>query len=144
MLIINKSWEELTCSELYAILQIRAQVFVVEQECPYLDLDDMDQNSRHLFIIENQIIVAYIRIILEEKRFKIGRVATRKEYRSKGLASALMQAVMNWIKNQESDKKIQLSAQKHLVDFYAQWGFVSDGKTYLEVGIPHEDMEYQK
>lgn len=144
MRIINKSWEELTCSELYAILQIRAQVFVVEQECPYLDLDNKDKSSRHLFIIDNQLVIAYIRIIIEKERFKIGRVATRREHRSKGYASALMDAAMEWIKNQNSNKGIQLSAQKHLVGFYAQWGFVSDGKTYLDVGIPHEDMEYRK
>lgn len=134
------SWLTLTSDKLYEILKLRAQVFVVEQHCHYLDLDDQDQNSDHFGFEKKGKVIAYLRVINEQDSYRIGRVCTHIDFRGQGLASKLMNEAMEYLKKAPRKEKIVLSAQQHLVDYYAQWGFVPKGKPYLDVGILHQDM----
>lgn len=141
--ILHVSWSSLSTSQLYKILKLRSQVFVVEQICHYLDLDDLDQISQHFWVQQEAEVVAYLRVISQKDHYRIGRVCTVKKFRKNGFASQLMDAAMNWIENSPPKETVILSAQHHLVSYYAQWGFKPKGSVYLDVGIPHQDMEIQ-
>lgn len=142
--IIIKSFQELTLEELYSLLKLRIDIFVVEQNCPYPELDNEDQKSIHLFYKEEGEIIAYVRVIPNQAgNMRIGRVVTDKDYRGKKLSSQLMEEAMKYISENHPFKNITLSAQEHLQHFYAQFGFKPVTEMYLEDGIPHVDMEYQ-
>ena len=142
---LSKSFEDLSMTELYAILALRMQVFCVEQNCAYQDLDGQDQNAQHVFIKENNAILAYARILKGEQAYHIGRVVVHPQHRKKGLATVVMQASINSIKRiqskQQKNIKIEISAQSYLTDFYQGLGFENTGKYYLEDDIPHEEMQ---
>lgn len=142
MIIFIKQFKELTLPELYTILKLRVDVFVVEQNCPYPELDNEDQKAVHLFIKEEGKVVSYLRIITTQAKTRIGRVLTHKDHRDKKLSSKLMKEVMRYSKQNYPNKPILLSAQEHLQYFYGKFGFVPISKMYLEDGIPHVDMEY--
>ena len=131
-----KSFDELTKEELYAILALRIEVFCVEQECPYQDVDGQDQDAQHVFINDGDIIIAYARIIKGRNHYHIGRVVVNPSYRKKGLARIIMKACIAQLENQI----IEISAQSYLSDFYQNLGFKNTGKYYLEDDIPHEQM----
>lgn len=136
-----KHFNELDKVELYHILQLRAKVFVVEQNCPYLDLDDIDLSCLHIQIRnENNVLIGTGRIITHSDYTIIGRVVSHPEYRKQKIGHRLMQASIDYIVNNGAQKNIKISAQSHLVNFYAQHGFVSTGKEYLEDDIPHTEM----
>lgn len=138
-----KSFEQLTNYELYEILQLRSEIFVVEQNCIYNDLDGLDQNGMHLFIKNDQIISAYVRILKPGTRFanaSIGRVVTHKNYRYQGLSRAIMKKAIEYIKNEWNANEINISAQKYLRKFYESLGFIIITEEYLEDGIPHYGM----
>ncbi len=139
------SFDELTTRQLYALGQLRQAVFVVEQNCPYLDLDGKDTECYHLLGIDNQAnIVAYCRILPPNvsypKDVSIGRVATAMSVRGTGAGRALMVNALNHCNRLFGDTAIRISAQTYLVKFYASLGFVSTGKEYLEDDIPHTEM----
>ncbi len=138
-----KPFNQLSLTELYAILKLRVDIFVVEQNCPYPELDGEDEKALHLFIKEAGEIASYLRIIINQPKTRIGRVITHKDYRGKKLSSKLMEEAMRYIAIHYPDKAITLSAQEHLQHFYAQFGFVSISDMYLEDGIPHVDMKYK-
>lgn len=139
-----KIFQELTLDQLYSILKLRVDIFVVEQNCPYPELDDEDQKSVHIFYEEGEKVIAYIRIIpTQTDNIRIGRVVTHKDFRGKSLSSKLMEAAMEFIHKNHVSKKIVLSAQEHLQAFYSKFGFASVSEMYLEDGIPHVDMEYK-
>jgi len=138
-----KKFKELSLIELYKILKLRVDVFVVEQNCPYPELDGEDGDAVHLFIEEEGAIASYLRIITRQEKTRIGRVITHKDYRGKKLSSKLMEEAMTYINEHYPKKPIILSAQEHLQHFYAQFGFVSVSEMYLEDDIPHVDMESQ-
>lgn len=143
MKISIKKFEELTSKELYKILKLRAEVFVVEQHCFYLDPDDKDFDSLHLMIEENGEIVSYLRIIPKGVSYdtaSIGRVLTAKNHRGKGLSRKAMQTAIDFIKNEWQEPKITIGAQFYLQKFYASLGFESVGEPYLDAGIEHIDM----
>jgi len=140
-----KSFQELSLEELYSLLKLRIDIFVVEQNCPYPELDNEDQNSIHFFYKEAREIIAYLRVIPKKAgNIRIGRVVTDKGYRGKKLSSQLMEEAMKYISENHPSKTITLSAQEHLQHFYAQFGFKSVSEMYLEDGIPHVDMEFEE
>lgn len=138
-----KSFQELSVEELYAILQLRAQVFVVEQDCVYQDVDDKDFNSYHVCGYDAQKLTSYARIVhkgVSYAELSIGRVVVSPQYRGIKLGVELMNEALSFVANQHGPEPIRISAQSHLRKFYADLGFVFTGKEYLEDGIPHIEM----
>ena len=142
--VIIRTFQELSLEELYSLLKLRVDIFVVEQNCPYPELDNEDQHSIHLFYEEAEKVIAYVRVIPNQAgNIRIGRVVTDQDYRGKKLSSQLMEGAMKYIDENHTSKNITLSAQEHLQHFYAQFGFKPVSEMYLEDGIPHVDMEYK-
>ena len=142
-MITNKTFSELNTDELYQILRLRTEVFVVEQNCVYQDLDNKDQKAIHIYYKENDEIVAYTRIFKSGDYYKnpsIGRVVVSKKKRRKELGKKIMISSIEYIKKNLKGDKIELSAQKYLDKFYKDLGFHKTGKDYLEDGIPHQRM----
>ncbi len=142
-----KTFEELTNSELYEILKLRQNIFIIEQRIIYPDLDDKDFNSLHMWIEENGI-QSYLRMIplKQEKTLSIGRVLTTLQMRGKGAARRLIKAALDFAKTQYSGWSIHLHAQEYLKDFYGSLGFVETGSVFYypdEDPVPHVPMEYQ-
>lgn len=140
---VVKKFSELSIEELYQILRLRSEVFVVEQNCVYQDLDNKDQISVHIFIKEKNEIVAYTRIFKSGDYYKnpsIGRVVVSKKKRGKELGKKIMISSIDYIKENLKSDKIELSAQKYLDKFYKDLGFYKIGEDYLEDGIPHQRM----
>lgn len=139
-----KAFTELNPFELYAYLQLRSEVFVVEQNCVYQDLDNLDQNSLHVFIHDKDTLVACARIVPANEKYpviSIGRVIVAATYRKQQLGHALMQYCISEIEKHYGPQKIVLSAQAHLQNFYKKHNFAPQGEIYLEDGIPHIHME---
>lgn len=142
-----KSFKELKNRELYEILQLRSEVFVVEQKCVYNDLDGLDQNALHLFVKTDQVVSGYVRLLKPGTRFhfsSIGRVVTHKKYRHKGISTSLMKKAISIIFDEWGSNRIKISAQKYLLKFYESLGFVIISDEYLEDGIPHFEMILNK
>ena len=137
---------ELNTAQLYQILALRNAVFVVEQQCPYQDIDgaDMWGDNRHLLAIFDNQLLAYARILAPEsaeKPVKIGRVIVASEARGLSLGNRLMEQTIASCAHYWPQHKIFLSAQAHLQAFYGRFGFHAVSETYLEDNIPHIDME---
>jgi ElaA protein len=142
-----KAFTELNPFELYAYLQLRSEVFVVEQNCVYQDLDDKDQQSLHVFIHHHDKLVACARIVpaaLAYPEISIGRVIVAATHRKQDLGHALMKYCIEAIEARFGQQKIVLSAQAHLQNFYKKHNFAPQGEIYLEDGIPHVYMERNK
>ena len=142
-----KKFNELNIEEIYKILALRNEIFIVEQECPYLDCDDKDLNSYHLFLRENGEIVSYLRILekgVSYDEISIGRVAVKKSYRGKGISRKMMLQAIEFIENNLTENAIKIQAQAYLLDFYSSLGFKAVSEEYLEDNIPHIDMIYKK
>ena len=140
---VVKKFSELSIEELYQILRLRSEVFVVEQDCVYQDLDNKDQISVHIFIKEKNEIVAYTRIFKSGDYYKnpsIGRVVVSKKNRGKELGKKIMIYSIDYIQENLKGDKIELSAQKYLDKFYKDLDFYKIGEDYLEDGIPHQRM----
>ena len=143
MKFISKNFIHLSTKELYAILQLRAEVFVVEQDCVYQDIDGKDQKALHILGLKNDKIVAYTRVFKSGDYFdtaSIGRVVIAKNQRKFGYGHDLMTASIQAIQIHFRENKITISAQKHLKKFYEFHGFKKVGDEYLEDGIPHIRM----
>ena len=139
-----KSFQELTTTELYTILQLRSEVFVLEQDCVYQDIDFKDQKSLHIFGLKNDKIVAYTRIFKPGDYFKnasIGRVVVSEKERKFGYGHELMKVSIEAIKTHFKVDEITISAQKYLQNFYESHQFNQIGEEYLEDGIPHIRMD---
>jgi ElaA protein len=144
---IFKKFTELTAAELYAIMQLRSEVFVVEQNCVYQDADDKDQHSEHLCGWDNEKLVAYTRIIppgISYPEASIGRVVTSPAYRRTGAGRQLMHESINLTFGRFNCTSIKIGAQVYLTNFYQSLGFVQCSPTYLEDGIPHIEMILHK
>jgi ElaA protein len=138
-----KYFKELTTTELYGVLQLRSEVFVVEQDCVYQDLDNKDQKALHLIAVKKDKIIGYTRLFKAGDYFKnasIGRVVVLKKERKFGYGHQLMEASIKAIEKYFNETVIEISAQKHLQDFYESHQFQFTGKSYLEDGIPHIRM----
>lgn len=141
------SWHqfnELSTEQLYKVLALRSDIFVVEQNCIYLDPDGKDLYALHLLGIENQQLVAYIRLFLPtdvENYIVFGRVVTARSARSKGYGKLLMQEMVKYCDINYPNTLIKCSAQHYLLEFYESFGFKSYGEIYQEDDIPHIAME---
>lgn len=140
---VVKEFKELTIDELYSILQLRSEVFVVEQNCVYQDLDFKDSEAIHVIGKENEKTVAYSRIFKSGDYFikpSIGRIVVKKEYRGSSYGYQLVKESIDFIYHNFEEKSILISAQKYLTKFYKSFGFIQQGDEYLEDGIPHIKM----
>tara|TARA_B100002003_G_C14017565_1_gene490807 strand:- start:421 stop:858 length:438 start_codon:yes stop_codon:yes gene_type:complete len=138
-----KKFNELSLSELYQILQLRSEVFVVEQNCVYQDIDGKDDKALHIIGEVNGEIVAYTRCFDKGFYFEesaIGRVVVKDNQRKYGYGHQIMKASIKAIKDHFGTENIKLSAQQYLIKFYESHGFTSIGEGYLEDGIPHIAM----
>jgi|TARA_B110000977_G_C10905017_1_gene426876 ElaA protein len=141
---IIKNFLELNTTELYEILQLRSEVFVVEQDCVYQDIDFKDQKALHVFGYKNNKIVAYTRIFKSGDYFdnaSIGRVLVVASERKYGFGHDLMKASIAAINTHFKVTEITISAQKYLKKFYESHQFTQVGEAYLEDGIPHIRMD---
>ncbi|MEO6883575.1 MAG: GNAT family N-acetyltransferase [Bacteroidia bacterium] len=139
-----KSFDELTKYELYFLLALRAEIFVVEQEIAYQDLDQKDFSSFHL-LGTNTVgdLIAYARILpagISYPEISIGRVVVSNKYRAKGLGRTLMNQCFQYIEQQYGNVPIRISAQVYLEKFYQSLGFKNQSDSYMEDGIPHVEM----
>jgi ElaA protein len=141
------SFNELSVAELYAILQLRNEVFVVEQNCVYQDADSKDALSYHLSCWDGNNLVAYCRILppgISYAEASIGRVVSSPAYRNTGYGRELMKEAIIRTQAQFDCNAIKISAQLYLQKFYEQLGFIQVSETYLEDNIPHIEMTISK
>ena len=140
---IIKKFKELTIDELYEILKLRSEVFVVEQNCIYQDIDDIDKRSYHLFMKEKDKpeVKVYIRVFEKDNETaQIGRVVTAKDERRKGYASELIKKGIDISKNEMKKTKVYLEGQVYAAKLYEKLGFKIISDEFLEDGIPHYKM----
>ncbi|OGX80738.1 MULTISPECIES: GNAT family N-acetyltransferase [unclassified Exiguobacterium] len=136
----KKTFNELTTKELYDLLALRTEVFVVEQDCPYQEVDGKDVTAHHYWIEEDGVMVAALRVLVEETPIAIGRVVTKASHRGKGYSRRLMEeAVIDF-----GSVELYLQAQTYVEPFYASFGFSRTSEEYLEDGIPHVDMTRER
>ncbi|QYJ69016.1 GNAT family N-acetyltransferase [Flavobacterium litorale] len=139
-----KPFNAFLLQELYNVLQLRSEVFVVEQDCVYQDIDGKDEKALHLVGTYNGSVVAYARIFAAGDYFDepaIGRVVISEKYRDRKWGHNLMEAAIAGIKEHYNTTAITISAQLYLKKFYETHGFVQVGEDYLEDGIPHIRMK---
>lgn len=138
-----KTFQELSTDELYVILRLRAEVFVVEQNCPYQDLDSKDQSCHHLMLYDSGELVAYCRLVpagISYSENAIGRVISAPSHRGKGLGKKIMELAITYCEGIWGKGPIRLGAQVYAKGFYESLGFVAEGEEYLEDDIPHVEM----
>ena len=143
MRVFIKTFSELTTKELYQILRLRSEVFVVEQNCVYQDIDKKDEKAIHIFGVSKNIIIAYTRCFQPGTYFKeasIGRVVVKKNQRKLKRGNQIMLDSIRAIETLYHTKLIRISAQCYLKKFYNNLDFYSVGDEYLEDGIPHINM----
>ncbi|RXJ96193.1 GNAT family N-acetyltransferase [Malaciobacter molluscorum] len=142
MEILIKKFNELSNIELYEILRLRIEVFVVEQNCIYNDIDGIDIDSYHLLIKDNSKIVAYLRVYQKsQSEVSFGRVLVSNSNRRKGYAKKIIEEVLVFIEKTYKNKTIVIEAQTYLQNFYEYFGFVIFSEEFLEDGIPHIMMK---
>jgi len=142
-----KTFEDLNTTELYAVMRLRSEVFVVEQNCVYLDLDGKDQKSRHILGYLGSELVAYCRIFDKGDYFEeasIGRVLVAYAYRNHQFGHELMRFAIAALWTCFETIKCTISAQLYLKHFYESHGFVQEGVSYLEDDIPHIKMNLKQ
>lgn len=138
-----KTFEELSKDELYDLLQLRSEVFVVEQQCIYQDIDGKDKKALHVMGFKNNKMIAYTRIFKAGDYFdkaSIGRVLVKKGERKYGYGHIILKASIKNIQKEFSETEIKISAQTYLEKFYESHGFKKQGEMYLEDDIPHITM----
>ena len=139
-----KKFTDLNNQELHDLYALRSEVFVVEQDCVYQDIDGNDIDAFHILGVEKNTLAAYARIISKGKLYSdyiaIGRIVVSKGYRGKKLGYDLVKFCLETIEKNHPKEHIKISAQSHLEEFYKQQGFQKEGKAYFEDGIPHISM----
>ncbi len=133
-------FDEMDGAALYSLLKLRFDVFILEQESIYPELDDRDQDALHCVALFDGAPIATLRI-LDAGDIHIGRVAVRRDHRGSGLAQRMMHAALNRISADWPDRRVVLGAQRHLEKFYGGFGFKTCSGVYDDGGIPHIDME---
>ena len=140
---IFKNFRELTLQQLYDCLQLRSEVFVLEQNCVYQDIDGKDQKAIHVLGYKNDILLAYSRIFNVGDYFdnpSIGRILVKEKNRKFNYGHQLVDVSIDYIERNFKENKIEISAQKYLLKFYNSHRFFQEGDEYLEDGIPHVKM----
>lgn len=143
---VSLPFDELSTHQLFEVLKLRVDVFVVEQECAYPELDEKDRHpeTRHLMGFSGQDLVAYARVIppgLSYESSSIGRVVTAAEARRIGTGRVLLKEAIGLCETLWPNNDIEIGAQEYLLDFYQSFGFAPSSSVYLEDGIPHLDMK---
>lgn len=137
-------WENLGRDEVAAIFRLRIEVFVIEQDCPYQDIDGLDALANHLMVLDGDQLVAYSRILPPGTSYhdaaSIGRILTAKSHRSRGIGAKMIRLSIDHIREFLPGDLIRISAQAHLQEYYGRFGFDTFGEEYLEDGIPHIGM----
>lgn len=144
---IIKHYSELSKDEFHDMIALRIAVFVVEQDCPYQELDGLDKDAYHILVLEDEVIIGTMRLLkpgVAYNELAIGRVVSHQEHRNKKIGHLMMEAAMEFINNELKLDSARLSAQSHLKKYYSKYGFVATGKDYLEDGIPHSEMLYKR
>lgn len=139
--LVIKKFDRLTPREVYEILRIRTAVFVVEQECPYQEVDGTDYDSLHVWLEEDKEIVAYLRIFVKDEEtntVQIGRVLSKR--RGEGLGAKVLEHGLEAAKIEMGADRVFIEAQTYALDFYKKFGFEACGEEFLEDGIPHTPM----
>lgn len=143
---ITRHFEDLNSLELYKILQLRINVFMLEQNCLYPECDDKDLKGRHLYGLLDGEIVAYARLLPPHVSYpgdsSIGRVVVAESVRKHKIGNILMQRAIEQLIEEYPKNTIRISAQAHLKKFYNELGFIEEGEIYLEDNIPHIEMYY--
>lgn len=137
------SFTDFTIKELYDVLQLRSEVFVVEQDCVYQDIDGKDQKALHILGYKDDELVAYTRCFKPNDYFKeasFGRVIIKENARKYGYGHGLITETIAAMKDEYNETVIRISAQTYLLKFYESHGFIREGEGYLEDGIPHVNM----
>lgn len=138
-----KKFDELTSRELYEILRLRNEVFIIEQECPYLDCDRKDYGAYHLFLEDDTGVIAYLRVLDKGVTFDevcIGRVIVKETHRGKGLAQEMLRLGLKVAEEKYGETTVKISAQQRLVKLYESVGFKQVSDMYMEDNIPHVAM----
>ena len=138
-----KNFDELSLDDLYAILNLRQKVFIVEQDCPYIDADYTDQDAFHLLGYQGNNLIAYLRAFkpgLKYEGSSMGRIVTEKNSRGIGLGKEIIKEGVRFLKKEYPSYEIVISAQHRLQHFYIELGFISRGDVYLEDNIDHIQM----
>lgn len=138
-----KEFNDLSTHELYNILQLRTEIFVVEQNCVFQDMDGKDQFAYHLMCFENDMLIAYTRLLPAGSSYKecsIGRVVTKKINRGTGIGKELMTISIEYSFRLFGKSPIRIGAQLYLEKFYSAFGFKKVSDIYIEDGIPHIEM----
>ena len=142
---VIKKWDDLSIEEVQSIFSLRSEVFIVEQECPFQDVDGRDPEADHLLLYDNNILCGYTRIFTKNRYFKeasFGRTVVKKKYRGKGYGHVLVKESIKYLKNKK-ESPIKISAQSYLKRFYTSHGFTATGEEYLEDNIPHTAMFFE-
>ena len=140
-----KAWNQLSRKEINDIFSLRSEVFVIEQECIYQDVDGKDEKADHVLLFVNNELVGYTRVFNENIYFKeasFGRAVVKKNFRGEGYGNLLVKKSLEHLKTNKQSP-IKISAQSHLKEFYSSHGFVVKGEEYMEDGIPHSAMYYK-
>lgn len=139
-----KSFSELTTLEFYEFVKLRIEVFVVEQNCPYQEVDQTDVEAYHSWLAdENGQLLAYSRMYLEDDSLHIGRVLVHPRFRRQGLGETIMVENLAYLKEHHPKVAIDIQAQEYVQEFYQSLGFQPTSEVYLEDDIPHLDMRLQ-
>lgn len=137
-------FNELTNKQLYKCLELRFNVFVVEQECLYPEFDEIDENAIHILVEDNNEIIGYSRLYTyNHKIAKIGRIVIHPDHRNKKIGNQIVKSSISYIAENFNQKMIEISAQQHLENFYKSFGFITTSSMYLDYGIPHIDMQLE-
>lgn len=142
-----KYFDELNTTELYEILKLRQSVFVVEQKCPYNDIDEFDPAAIHIMMIDNDELIAYARILEKGTRYKevsIGRFLVKENFRKSGVGDKVFTRAIDYITDDMKEDTIRIQAQTYMKNYYKKKGFEEISKAYLEDDIEHVDMLYKK
>ena len=140
---IMKTFEELTNIELYEILKLREEVFILEQACIYPDIDGKDEHAQHLLAFDAGKIIGCLRILDKGVTFEecsVGRVIVSKHHRGRGIAKEMMQQALDFIRREMKETYIRISAQAYTIPFYERVGFKTVSAEYMEDGILHVEM----
>ena len=139
-----KRFTEFDTELLYQILQLRAEIFIVEQQSPYLDPDGLDEYAYHLIYTSQNQLVAYLRIVPKEhhesQKTSIGRVCVHKDFRGRGIGQTIMQQALQFIDDTLQGKEIYIEAQSYLQAFYQSLGFKGVSEEFILDNVPHIEM----
>lgn len=139
-----KKLSDIRVLEFYNILKLRIDTFIVAQNRIYHELDDIDQNSYHIFFISEKTneIYAYARVFLKKDSVSFGRVVTSEKIRGQGYGTMLMEKIIDFCEKEYAGKEIQIEAQEQVVRFYEKFGFKVVGERFIFEGSPHVEMRY--